>query len=334
MRRYPQWDELKGFHRRLLTTLNESPGVLSAALTSSHPLDAGWTNSFQIQGREAEVSSQGEMSTRLVSDDYFATAGVRLLEGRLLPRHTGSEAPSLVLNKVAALRYFPEGNALGQRIAFWGVEREVVGVVDNERIHGLKDEVPPAMYGSIHLLPTIGATTLMVRTDRDPRLLIDTVRRVVEALDPEVALYDVVTMEKTVAESLARERFTTALLSLFAGVALALALVGVYSVLSNLVAQRRHEVGVRLTVGAGSLQILGLIVRQGMALATLGMALGLVASLVLSRFLSHLLYGIGPLDPLAYLLAIGALALTALLACLIPARRASKIDPVSAIRSQ
>ena len=116
--------------------------------------------------------------------------------------------------------------------------------------------------------------------------------------------------------------------------ALALALVGVYSVLSNLVAQRRHEVGVRLTVGAGSVQILGLIVRQGMALATLGMALGLVASLVLSRFLSHLLYGIGPLDPLAYLLAIGALALTALLACLIPARRASKIDPVAAIRAQ
>ena len=331
---YPNWPELQLFHDLLLADLRTKPGISSAALTSNHPLDAGFTNSFVIEGREAEYASQGEMTNRLVSDDYFETAAVSLLQGRLLPRHTGSEmGNALVLNRAAAERYFPQSDPIGQRIRFWGRQREIVGIVDNERMHGLGEATPPAMYVSMHQNPGFGAVTILIRTDRDPSLFVGVLRDAVRKLDPEVALYGVATMESTVRESLARERFTATLLGSFAVVAGLLAIVGVYSVLSYLVTQRSHEVGVRVAMGAGRGHILVLVLRQGMGLAAIGIALGVAGSLALSRFLSHFLYGVGPLHPQTYLAATGILALAALVACWVPARRACRLDPVSAIRS-
>ncbi len=332
---WPHWTEVHGFNNELMQRLRALPGVGSAALAISHPLDPGFTNSFVIVGRESEAADQGELKTRLVSDGYFRTAGVALLEGRVFTDRDTADAPGvLLLNRTAQERYFPDSPAIGQRVRFWGIEREVVGIVADERMHGLKEATPPAMYAPLAQAPPRGAVTLMVRASGDPLQLVPALREAVWAIDRELAVYNVATMDETLAESLARESFASLLLSVFAILALGLALLGIHGVISYVVTLRHREVGLRMALGASRSRVMRMVLREGLVLAGAGIAAGLAVALAASRFVAALLYGVSPQDLSIYAGVAVLLAGAAVVACALPARRATRIDPASALRAE
>jgi len=332
---FPHWTEVTNFYDRVAQRVRELPGVRSVAFASAGPLDPGFTNSFTIEGREGEsAKGQAEISTRLVSPGYFETVGVPLLRGRLLSDHDGPDAPLVaVINAEAAKRYLGGEDPVGHRIRFWGTWREIVGVVGNERIHGLTVDAPAAVYTPLQQTPTT-ALTLLVRTTSDPSRLVSAVRRELWSVDANLALFNVGTMRAALAESVARQRFTMLLLGVFAVAATVLALLGVYGLLSYTVAQRRGEMGIRMALGARQREIVGLILRRGATLAVVGLAIGLVAALAGSRVLEHLLFGIGAADPATYVLASLSIVAVTLGASWLPARRAARIDPMSALREE
>ena len=332
---YPDWPEIQGFLRSLVAETEALPGARSAAVVINHPLDPGFTNSFRIEG-QAFDPSQGEMTTRLVTPGYFATVGLEATRGRVLDEGDRVGSPNvIVLNREAANRYFPQGDAIGSRIGFWGASyREIVGIVDNERIHGLTEDVPPAMYVSMYQAPPRGGTiTLMARTDIAPLALVEGVRGAMRNVDAEVPVFNVSTMEATVADAMAQERFASTVLSLFAGVALFLAILGVHGVLAYLVAQRGHELGVRMALGASRGDVVRLVMSQGATMAVAGVALGLVVSVAGSGLVQGLLYGVSATSPLAYASVAVVLTAVALAATAMPAFRAASIDPVDSLRT-
>lgn len=332
---YPRWPSVFTFLEALETEVESIPGVRSAAVLLNHPLDRGFTNSFTIEGQTYDPT-QGEMTTRLVTPGYFETAGVEVLEGRALAESDRVETPNvIVLNRAAVDRYFPRGGALGSRIAFWGpTYREVVGIVANERIHGLTSEAPPAMYVSMYQAPPRGGkVTLMARADVPPLTLVEPIREAVGRVDPTVPIFNVATMEATLEEAMARERFASTLLSVFAGVAVFLAILGVHGVLAFLVSQRSHEVGVRMALGATRRDVVRMVVGQGVAMTLLGIAVGLVVASVVSGVVQSLLFGVSATSLGTYLGVGLALGLVALAATALPAHRAASIDPVGSLRS-
>jgi len=332
---FPRWTEVTSFYDRVTQRVRELPGVRSVALASASPLEPGFTNGFTIEGREAEsAKGQAEISTRLVSPGYFATLGVPLLRGRLLSDRDGTDAPLVaVINAEAAKRYLDGDDPIGHRIRFWGQWREIVGVVGNERFHGLTENAPAAVYTPLQQTPTT-AVTLLVRTSGDPSLLVGAVRRELWSVDGNLALFDVGTMRAALAESVARQRFTMLLLGVFAAAATVLALLGVYGVLSYTVAQRRGEMGIRMALGARRREIVGLVLRRAAALAAVGLLIGLAAALAGSRVLAHLLFGIGALDPVTYVAASIAIIAVALAASWLPARRAAGIEPATVLHGE
>lgn len=333
---WPNWPTVFAFLESLEQEVRGLPGVRSSAVLLNHPLDRGFTNSFSIEGRPYDPS-QGEMTTRLVSPSYFETAGLRLVDGRLLDMTDRLDTPdAILLNRMAADRYFPDGDAIGQRIAFWGrTYREVVGIVENERIHGLTVEPPPAMYVSLYQSPPMpGKLTLMARSEVPPLTLVEGVREAMGRVDAGVPIFNVSTMEATLDDVIARERFASTLLTIFAAVALFLAVLGVHGVLAYLVAQRGHEVGVRMALGASRHDVVGLVVRQGVLMTVLGIVGGLVAAAGLSGVLRTLLFGVSPTSPTAYAVVGILLGGVALLATAVPAFRAASIDPVSSLRAE
>lgn len=332
---WPDWPEVNGFHHRLLDRMEATPGVASAAISTNHPLDPGFTNSFSVAGRPSDPD-QGEMTTRIVSPGYFETAGIGLVEGRFMHAGDDSDTPFVaILNRTAAQRYFPDGDALGARIGIWGTEpREVVGIVEDERMFGLDRDPPPALYVNAFQAPPLATPiVLLVRSVGPPLALAEPVRRIVRELDPQVPVFEVSTMEETVAASVARERFTSAVLAVFAAVAVALALLGVHGVLAYLVAQRRHEVGVRMALGASRGRVLRMILGQGAVMAGLGIAAGLGAAWLLSGVLESLLFGVSPTEPALYGAVAGGVGVVAALAAAVPAVRATRTDPARSLRA-
>ena len=334
MASYPNWPEVHEFNRAALAAARALPGVTSAGLTISHPLDAGFTNSFVIVGREQETPDLGELKTRMVSPGYFETNGLEVREGRLLGSGDSLESPAVVvLNEKAVARYFPNGSPIGQRLAFWGAEREIVGIVANERMHGLGEEAPEAMYLSVTQAPQRDRITLMLHTDGDPERLIGPLRAALRELDPEVALFDVATMDRTLLDSLARERFTTLVLVLFAGAAALLAGLGVHGVLSYLVASRRREVGLRRALGASRSDVLRQMIGEGARLAAVGTVLGVALSIAMSRLLRSLLFATSATDVTTHATMAAVLLGLGMLACWLPARRAAGTPPSDILRS-
>ncbi len=330
---YPRWDAVTAFQRELLERARGLPGVRSAALASHHPLAPGFTNSFVIEGREDEAADQAEIPLRAVSPEYFATVGVPLLRGRLLAPRDDADAPAVLLvNEAAARRFFPGADPVGKRIAFWGTSREIVGVVGNERFHGVAADAPPAAYPPLAQTP-MAAATLLLRAAGDPAALVPALRGAVRGLDAEVALYEMETLDRTLSRSISQPRFTTALLGTFAALALLLAVIGVYGVLSYAVAQRTREIGIRVALGARRGEIVRLVVGQGMAPVLAGLALGLAAAFAGSRLLSGILFEVAPTDPLAFTVVVPVLGAASLLAAWLPARRAASVDPMTALRT-
>ena len=327
------WERTFSFQRDVLERVRAVPGVRRAALAFNDPLTAGFTNSFLIEGREAELAAgQAEVPTRPVSAGYFATAGIPLLAGRDFSEGDDARSPAvLIINRAMADRYFPDADPLGQRIRFWGTTREIIGVVGNERFNGLAADAPPAMYPPIAQAPaTMG--TLLVRTAGDPRSVVAAVQRAIWSIDADLAPFDVRTMEDALDTSLAQRRFLALLIAAFAGIALVLALVGVYGVIAYSVAQRGREIGIRLALGASGRRVLRGVVGEGIRLAAIGSAIGLMLALGAGRLVRSQLYGISATDPLTLAAAAAMLIAIAVLGSAIPAWRASAMPPGEVLR--
>ena len=330
--KFPNWVEMETFAQTLLERARALPGVEAAALASSHPLDPGFTNSFVIVGREAEAADWPEISVRIVSPGYVETLGLTVRSGRALTAADDAVGPLVALiNEEAASRFFAGRDPLGQEIRFWGIKRRIVGVVGNERIHGLDRPSPPAVYASLSQIPSQSGV-LLLRVSGDPATFAAPSRSLNAGIDPSLAVFRVEPLAAAVVESEGERRFAMAVLGVFAAVALVMALIGVYGVLSFATAQRRREIGVRAALGASRQMVTALVVRDGLRAATLGVALGLAGAAVGTRALAGLLYGVGSADPLTFAAVAGAMFLAAAAATWAPARRAARVSPIEVLR--
>lgn len=331
-----EFAEMHRFNTTLLERVRSLPGVESVALAASHPMDRGGTNSFEIVGREAESAGMPEISTRSVSPGYFATVRLALRKGRLFDSGDDGHAPAVaIINEAAAELAFPDRDPIGQSIAFWDTERRIVGVVANEKFQGLTAKAPIAIYTSLAQTPSLGGSeVLLVRTSGEPGALAAPVRAAIQDIDPELAVFGVEPLRETVGRSIAQQRFTMLLLSVFAVVAIALAFIGIHGVLSYVVARRTSEMGIRMALGASRGNVIALVVGQGARLAVVGLALGLAVALVATRLLGSLLYGVTATDPATYVVVVAAVFSIATLTTLLPARRATRVDPIIALKTE
>jgi putative ABC transport system permease protein len=329
---YPNWPAVHRFKEALVRHAEILPGVESVAIAGNHPLDVGFTNSFVVVGREAEARTWPEISIRWVTPGYFRTLRVPLLDGRVFEDKDGTlAAPVLLINDEARRRFFADRNPLGQQIRFWGLARTIVGVVGNEKIHGLAVDTPPAAYSPMTQAAWLGGS-LLVRVRGEPNALTRTLRAAFRSLDPAVTVFGVEPLEETLSRSLAQKRFTMLLLAMFGALALFLAALGIYGVLSYSVEQRTREIGIRSALGARSGDLLRLILGQAILMAGIGLTTGLIAALALSRVLRNLLYGVSPTDFSTFAIVSALLAVVALAASYLPARRATRVDPIIALR--
>jgi putative ABC transport system permease protein len=325
------------FWRELFTRLKNLPGVVSVASSFPMPLESSsWTCPFFVEGRPLPALGQNTFTDVFsVSSDYFRTLGIGLLKGRAFSEEEGTESGKVaIINRTLAERYWPGANPLGQRIRVFPLEfpdpwRKVVGVVADIRLHALDETPKPAVY-----LPSASGAGLILRTEFEPLSLLAAVRRQVRDLDPNQPLYDCKSLEQCMAESAVGERVTGWLLGIFAGIAVALAAVGIYGLVSYSVAQRTHEIGVRMALGAERGQVTWQVVGGSLKLVLIGVAVGLAAAAGLTRFLTSLLYEVRPMDPATFASVFGVLLGVALLASYLPARRAAKVDPVVALRCE
>jgi predicted permease len=333
---WPNFKEMHAFTGALLRRIGSLPGVESAALAGNHPLDPGFTNSFAVVGREAEARTWPEISVRRVTPGYFRTVGLSLVRGRLLRDSDATFAePVLLVNEVAARRFFPGTDPLGAQIHFWGAARTIVGVVANERFHGLAAAPPPGVYVPLAQAPSAnGAGVLLVRTSGDPIPLASPIRAAVRDTDPGLAVFGIEPLDETMSRSVSERRFTMLLLGLFAALALTLAAIGIHGVLSHSVARRTREIGVRVALGARPWRVVQLVLSEGVVLTLAGLALGLAGAFALTRLLGSLLYGTTPTDPAMFIGVPLFLMVVALAAAYIPARRATKVDPAVALRTE
>lgn len=339
--RYPidfrKWPDAPAIHRfqaLLLARAATLPGVESAALAGSHPLDAGFTNSFVIVGREAESRDLPEISVRQVSPSYFQTLRVPLVKGRVLTDGDRTTAPAVTLiNRAAAERLFANQDAIGRQIAFWGTRRTIVGVVGDEKFHGLTETSPIAAYVPLAQAPT-GGGSLLTRTTGDPAGLTAAVRRTIADVDPALAVFGMEPLARTVSTSMDTERFLMTLLVVFAAVALLLAAIGIHGVLSYAVLERTREIGIRVALGASPRTVTRLVLGQGARLTLWGLAVGLALGVGFARALANLLFGVSSGDVVTFASVIVVLGLVALLSTWLPVRRATRVDPLVALRGK
>jgi len=333
---WPDFKEQHAFTRALLARAATLPGVRDVAITGNHPLDPGFTNSFTIVGREAESRSWPEISIRRITPGYFATVGLQLVRGRLLlESDTTTSAPVALINAAAAKRFFGDRDPVGAQIRFWGTARTIVGVVADEKFHGLAEASPIGAYTPLSQTPSAnGAGVLLVRTEANPSSLANAVTNAIHEIDPGLAVFAVEPLHDTMSRSIGQRRFTMLLLALFAFVALLLAAIGIHGVLSYGVSQRRREIGIRMALGARRPDLVASVVRQGLTLTGVGLLVGFLGAGVFTRLLRAQLFGITASDPLTLASVVGLLGLVALAATVSPAHRAASVDPIVTLRSE
>jgi putative ABC transport system permease protein len=330
----PHFVAYNRFTNDLLQRVSRLPGVESAALAANHPLDTGFTQSFLVVGREAEAENWPELSVRHVTPGYFRTLRVPLISGRLLSdSDTASSKPVVVVNQATADRFFPNRDPAGQIIRFWGVNWTVVGIVGNERFHGIAKAAPIGAYAPLAQTRFI-TLALIARTSTDPVEMGPAVRAAIREIDPELAVFGLEPLRDTLANSLSEQRFMMLLLGLFGALALVLAAVGVHGVLTYLVAQRTHEIGVRMALGATTGRVTHLVVGQGMRLVAVGLVIGFGMALGLGQSLSGLLFGVTPTDLRTLVAVVVVLGSVATISIWLPARRAVRVDPLKALRQE
>ncbi|HEX2187673.1 MAG TPA: ABC transporter permease [Longimicrobiaceae bacterium] len=338
--RYPTDTTWVSFFDALLPRVAALPGVQAAGLTSSVPLQGGWSTSFAVEGYTAPEGDMGPYGNfRPVSPDFHRALRIPLLRGRYFTDADRMGAPRVaIVDELMAKRYWPDGDPIGKRIAYSGTEEnpdwaEVVGVVRHTRQDGLEEEGRAQLYVPFRQR-AIPGLTLAVRASGDPTLVAGAVRAAVREIDPDQPVSRVQTMQDLVDTALGPRRFSMVLLGLFAGLALALAAVGLYGVMSFDVARRSQEIGVRMALGAQAGSVLRLVLRQGLGLALVGVALGVVGSLLLADLIRSQLYGTSAVDPVTFVGVVVVLLGVAVLASLVPARRATRVNPLTAMRSE
>jgi putative ABC transport system permease protein len=348
-------EQKAGFFRQLIERVSALPGAQSAAVTSSLPLSGfGSGKLFTRQDQPAPTSIEDIPMIRYfeISPGYFQTMAIPLEQGRFFDERDNSDGPTVaIINETLARRFFSDEDPLG-KVILTGVPEEIVppgllppgfrfprlkivGVIGDVRHRGLSEQVQPEVYvphAQGGVFETNNNMFLAVRTAGDPSSLAAAVRSQVVAIDKEQPVSNITTMERRLADSLARPRFSTLLMGIFASLALTLAAVGLYGVMSYAVAQRTHEIGIRMALGAQTGDVLKMVVRQGMILTITGVGLGLVSSIFLTRLMSSLLYGVSATDPATFALISALLTGVALGACFVPARRAARVDPMVALR--
>ncbi|MGH9752321.1 MAG: ADOP family duplicated permease [Blastocatellia bacterium] len=357
--KYNRPQQLEMFYRDVLERVNATPGVESTAFMNGAP--------FTTYGAVIPLVREGESFSHLQEisprhiryyvtyGDLVSALGSPPIAGRgFTPQDTLNSQPVAIINQAAAEKYFPGENPLGKRIMLGLPENliqpgrlrgfkkfswlTVVGIVKNLRQSSSWQEFQAAGYVPLAQAPPLplsfNFSTLLVRSTIDPVALVNTVRRQIHSVDPDLPLANIATMEDLIDDSLKPQRFNTFLMGLFAALALLLAVVGLYGVLSYTVAQRRHEIGVRMALGAQTRDVVRLVVRQGMTLTLIGAVIGLTAALGLTRLIKNLLFGVSTTDPATFLVVALLLALVALVACYLPARRATKVDPLAALKAE
>ncbi|HJQ70015.1 MAG TPA: ABC transporter permease [Blastocatellia bacterium] len=340
--KYPEEERVASFYSQLLERAAATPGVVSAGAISDLPLLGSNTNdNFTIEGRPP-VAKQEEPITEyhVATPRFFEAMGIPLLAGRDFAETDTKQAPNVVvINEAFANRHFAGESPLGHRISLQGQERDpllIVGVVGDVRQLGLDQQPVPEAYVPFLQDPLSKSyqrsLTIVARTESDPAAAAGSLRAELTSLDKSLPVYDLKPMTEYMRDSLARRRFNLILLTAFSVVALVLAAVGIYGVISYGVTQRTHEIGIRMALGAEKGDVLRLVVGQGMIMALGGVAIGLVASFVLTRLMETLLFGVSVTDPLTFTVIALLLMCVALLACFVPARRATKVDPLVALR--
>jgi putative ABC transport system permease protein len=336
--KYKEPEQRINFYHQLLERLQATPGVINAAAITQPPLSSGnWAVEIIMAGQEAAV---GE--TRLTADaraatpHYFRTMGIPLLQGREFDEQDRADKPlALIISQSFARHYWPGENPIGKTFRP-GADNElgtVVGVVGDVRNGNMREEAQPAFYFPYAYIGMQGLV-VVVRTNSAPESLVTALRAQVREIDSNQPVYNIRTMEEIMSNATAQPRFQTMLLSLFSIVALLLSAVGIYSVMAYLVRQRRHEISIRMALGASAPDILKMVIKQGMRHVLLGVALGLAASFALMRLMKSLFFDVSAVDPLTFIMATLLLTGVGLAACYLPARHVTKIDPATLLQHE
>jgi putative ABC transport system permease protein len=350
--RYDSTAKVANMIRQVTDHIEALPGVRAAAATVTVPVDSlGLDLPFNIEGRAPAKGDlyNGDELWRFGSPHYFSALRVPQLKGRAFDqRDTANSAHVLIVNEVFAKKYWPKGDPIGQRITigkglgpqFEEPPREIVGIVGNIRENGIKSGDQAVMYvpqsqipdGLTQLANNVIPLSWIIQTATEPSSLSAAIQREIRSVDSQLAASKIRTMDQVISESTARQNFNMLLLTIFAGLALLLAAIGIYGLMAYSVEQRTQELGIRMALGADRGDMLKLVVRQGMLLAGIGVVIGLAASFGLNHLLANLLFGVKATDPVTYAAVAAILVSVALIATYIPARRATKIDPVIALR--
>lgn len=335
------------FFNEVLQRVRALPGVDSAGMIDSLPLTGGSNQPIAIEGRPAAImSDQPEVAVRSITPGYVKTMHMPVLQGRDFTDADATDRPAVILiSDSMARRFWPDESPLGKHLTMTfmpGKVREIVGVVGDVKQQGLDVDEPVATL----YMPAVQRSAsspadwrsfpmfLVVRTSSRPTSLVSAVTNVVHQIDKEIPIHDIVTMDDFLAESLAQQRFNMLLLAAFAGLALVLAAIGIYSVLSYVVRRRTREIGLRIALGAETRDVIAMVLREGMRPAMIGMVIGLAGAFIFGRFLVHVIYGVRPSDPLTFIAVTLLLGGIALIACVVPAYRATKVEPMRALREE
>jgi putative ABC transport system permease protein len=330
--RYSTKEKAVAFYENVVREAESIPGVRSAALGIDFPME-GWNygEAFEVAGHPVPNAQRPFAHFQPVSSRYFETLGIRMPRGRAFnERDTATSNPVAIVNEEFAQRFFADVDPLGQRLNISATQVEIVGVIRQIKVQGPTDGAALELYIP-NVQSSLPSTGLAIRTDGDPLKLANSLREAVGRADKDLALYAVKTLEEIADDSVARPRFRAVLALTFAIAALAIAALGVYGVLAYAAGQRTREFGIRMALGASPGNVLGLVLKQGAQIAAVGIAAGLGLALWLAQSLTTLLFGVKPFDPVTFLIAPLVLALIALAACVIPARRAASVDPAIAL---
>jgi putative ABC transport system permease protein len=336
--KYPDGPSRLRFFTAALERIRALPGVQSAGAASAlpmHPVGIDFALPFSIEGRNPPASGEEPRAEiRAVTDRYFETMKISLLRGRLLDERDRTDSPPVtVINESLARRYFPGEEPMGKVIVNPHGKAEIVGVVADVHHYGLDAEPRPELFTPLPQ-SVFNGMTFVVRTTLDPESFAADLRRAIHDVDSDQAIRDMSTMEQALSRWVFLPRMSLNLLGAFALSALALAGLGIYGVIAYSVSQRSTEMGLRMALGAGAPQLIGLVIGGSLRFVVPGIAAGLLLSAALARLLSGQLFGVSPFDPLVYAAVAGVLGATALAASFLPARRAAKVDPIVALRSE
>jgi putative ABC transport system permease protein len=340
--KYKEVEQSRGYTRRLLEKVQNQPSVVSAAVASSFPFDPDgltggpWTRRFQVEGHPLpDGEAPPLVGLRAGTPDYFKTLGISLLSGRTLAETDDEKALQVaVINQSLAKHHWPGEDPVGRRVSFDKGETwiKIVGVVGDVKEFGLDKDPGDQMYRPMAQATNVGS--LIVRTAGDPLSVASSMRRAIYDIDSETAITNLQTLEQARTDSMAQPKILTDLLGTFAILALVIAITGIGGILALSVSQRVHEIGIRLALGARPSHVLRMLVGQGMVLVMAGLAVGIVGALALTRLLTSLLFQVTPNDPITYTAVSLLIAVAALVACWLPSRRATEIDPLEALRCE